>query len=370
MPKAFRTKDFCIINFRNPRILECTLRDGSYRIDFQFTEDDTRIIAAALERVGFDMIEVGHGVGLGATESGKGVAAESDEIYMKATAETLSTAEWGMFCIPGIASLRHIDLAAEYEMSFIRIGVNIENYIDAFSFIEKAKYHGMYVCTNFMKSYVTDPDTFARFAIEVENAGTDLVYIVDSAGGMLPREVERYVSAIRSQSETLAIGFHGHNNLGMAVANCLSAVEHGATIVDSSLQGFGRSAGNAPTEQLLCALIRAGYDLGIEPIAVMDCGELYIQPRISSKGHSSIDVVAGLAQFHSSYMKLIEIYSNRYQVDPRHLIIAICNRDRTEASESLVEAEAERLAEDNVCGTWKPLYDKYAGGEQEPSEHR
>ena len=348
----------------NLRILECTLRDGSYRINFQFTREDTRVIAEALESAGFNMIEVGHGIGLGASDSGNGVAAESDETYMKAVAETLSTADWGMFCIPGVAKLDHLDLAANYGMPFVRIGVNVEDHADALPFIKRAKRHGMYVCTNFMKSYVTSPERFAEFAVESQEAGSDLVYIVDSAGGMLPGEIEAYIAAIRSRSASLAIGFHGHNNLGMAVANCLTAVEHGATLIDSSLQGFGRSAGNAPTEQLVCALIRAGYDLSVDPIAVMDCGELHIQPRITSKGLSSMDVVAGLAQFHSSYMPLIEKYATEYRVDPRHLIIAVCKKDRIEATDGLVKAEAEHLARQGVRGTWRPLYEKYVGGEQ------
>src|SRR5205823_1479586 len=97
---------------RSPRILETTLRDGSYAIDFQFTARDTELICRELERAGFDLIEVGHGIGLGADEAGKGDAAESDESYMRAAASALERARWGMFCIPGIATLRHLDLAA------------------------------------------------------------------------------------------------------------------------------------------------------------------------------------------------------------------------------------------------------------------
>jgi len=77
-----------------------------------------------------------------------------------------------------------------------------------------------------------------------------------------------------------------------------------------------------------------------------------------------MDVAAGLAQFHTSYMPLIEKYATEYRVDPRHLIIAVCKKNRTEATDGLVKAEAEHLARQGVRGTWRPLYEKYVGGEQ------
>lgn len=344
--------------------MECTLRDGSYAINFQFTADDTRVISKALVDVGFTLIELGHGMGLGASEKGLGVAAETDETYLRVAAETLSDVQWGMFCIPGIAELRHVDMAADYGMKFIRVGTNIEEYRKAKPFIDRAKKHGMFICSNFMKSYVSSPDEFVEYALEAEKYGADLVYIVDSAGGMLPTDVEKYVSVIRDNSATLRIGFHGHDNLGLGIANSLMAIKMGAEIVDTSLQGFGRSAGNASTEQLLSALMRSGMDMDIDPVAVMDVGERHILPLIQSRGLASVDVVSGLALFHSSYMSVIKKFATKYRVDPRRLIIAVCRWDQVNAPEDLVEEQARQLAERGVHGAWKPLYEHYYGGEQ------
>lgn len=347
-----------------PRILECTLRDGSYVINFQFTAADTRDLVRAMENIGFDMVEVGHGVGLGASDKGMGVAAETDETYLRAAAETVQHAQWGMFCIPGIAELYHVDMAAEYGMNFIRIGTNVEDYRQSQPFIERAKRNGMYVCSNFMKSYASEPEYFAHHVLETQKYGADLVYIVDSAGGMFPDDIERYVSAVRSKSQTVSLGFHGHNNLGMGVANSLKAVELGIEIIDTSLQGFGRGAGNTPTEQFLGALIRHGVDMNIDPIAVMDAGEKYIQPLIEARGLSSIDLVSGIAQFHSSYLGTIREFATRYRVDPRKLIIAVCQEDKVNAPEELVEAKARELSQSGAHGSWKPLYLHYYGDEQ------
>ena len=351
-----------------PQILECTLRDGSYAINFQFTEEDTRLIVGALERVGFDCIEVGHGMGLGASEKTKSVAAATDKAYLNVTAQTIKNAAWGMFCIPGIAELRHIDMAADYGMKFIRIGTNVEDYKESKLFIERAKKYGMTVYSNLMKSYASSPEEFAFCALEAEKYGSDLVYIVDSAGGMFPEDIERYVNAIREKSSMLRLGFHGHHNLGMGIANALKAVELGIHTIDTSLQGFGRSAGNTPTEQFLCALIRKGIAVTADPIEVMDIAEQYIQPMMQVNGISSVDIISGFAQFHSSYMPIIEKYATQYHVDPRRLIIAVCQHDKINPTHQLVEQQARFLIAQGVRGSWRHQYKIYYGGEQEKIE--
>lgn len=325
------------------RILECTLRDGSYAINFGFTAADTTVIAQALDTLGFPLIEVGHGIGLGASEANMGEAAETDEGYMRAAAEGVRKNKWGMFCIPGIARLDHIDMAADYGMGFIRIGTNVEDAEKAKPFIERAKSKGLFVCTNFMKSYTVAPSYFADRARLAEEFGADVVYIVDSAGGMLPDEIDVYVDAVRRVSD-VALGFHGHHNLGLGVATALRATELGIEIVDTSLQGLGRSAGNTPTEQYIAVLNRIGINLGIDLLDALDVGDRYIKPLIAQRGLNSLDVVCGLAQFHSSYMGTIRQYASKYRIDPRRLIIAVCERDRANAPAAMVEEEAVRLA--------------------------
>ena len=326
------------------QIMDVTLRDGSYAINFQFTARDTSTIAGELEQAGIDLIEIGHGVGLGASARGVEVAAEADETYMKVAADTLSKAKWGMFCIPGIANIEHIDMAAEYGMGFIRVGTNVSEVAASAPFIERAKHHGMMVCANFMKSYVEPPDRFAETAQQSAGYGADVVYIVDSAGSMLPDELRRYVESTRRLGN-VRLGFHGHDNLGLATANALMAVECGISIVDSSLQGLGRSSGNTNTELLLCVLERMGIDLGIDKIKVMDIGERLIVPLINAHGRNSLDTICGYAQFHSSYMSVIREFAGRYRIDPRRLIIALCEHDKINAPRNLVEDLAKQLSQ-------------------------
>jgi 4-hydroxy-2-oxovalerate aldolase len=293
-----------------------------------------------------------------------GQAAETDEVYMRAAATVLTKAKWGMFCIPGIASLEDLDIAADHGMGFVRIGTNASEVEASEKFIYKAKERGLAVSANFMKSYAMPPKEFAKKAKLTQRYGSDLLCVVDSAGGMLAGELDDYFHAVRDACD-IPLGFHGHNNLGMAVSHSLRAVELGAVIVDSSLQGLGRGAGNASTEMLTLALMRMGFDVGIDPFVVMDSAEKYIRPLIRKKGLSSLDIVSGYAQFHSSYMAVIRQFSSKYGVDPRKLIIGLCRVDKVNAPPEVVERVAQQIRQDGEeVFTARYEFDEYVGQEQ------
>lgn len=345
------------------KLLDCTLRDGSYVLDFQFTEGDTRAIAEALDSTGFRYIEVGHGLGLGATERTNHVAAASDTEYMQAASQAVQIGKWGMFCIPGIAELDHLRIAVDYGMDFVRIGTDVDKIDQSQPFIELARKLGIQVFSNFMKSYVLDPEAFAKLAARAIGFGSELVYLVDSAGGMLPNEVQAFIEAVQAEDSSIALGFHGHNNLGLAVANSLICVDKGVELIDASLQGFGRSAGNTPTEQLLSAASRAGFAIEVDPISSMELGETFIRPFIEQRGLSSLDIVSGFALFHSSYMPTVLNCAKRNRVDPRKLIVEICKIDKVNLDKQVVEELAISLKATHSAPRVLP-WGRYFGEEQ------
>lgn len=350
---------------RGPAVLDTTLRDGSYAINFKFTASDTAIISSALEQAGVKWIEIGHGVGLNASRCGKGEAAETDEAYLKAAARKLKKAKFGMLCIPGIGRLEDIRMAAEFGMGFVRIATDVSDLKKSEKFIAAARKEGMFVSANFLKSYTMDPRKFSEKALLTQKYGSDMLCIVDSAGGMLPAEVGRYVRAVRDVSD-IPLGFHGHNNLGLAVANSLQAVEWGVGMIDTSLQGIGRSSGNTPTELFVMAMERMGFHLGINPFAVMDVGEKYIQPLFRRPGYHSLDIVCGYAQFHTSYMGVIREFAGKYRIDPRLLVIGLCEHDKVNAPRGLVERVAKKLrADSEEVYTARFHLDQYYGSEQD-----
>lgn len=325
-----------------PSVLECTLRDGSYVVDFQFTARDTAVIGAALEIAGFRFIEVGHGLGMNASQKGGGVAAATDEAYLRAAAEALQVAEWGMFFIPGIGRMEDLEMAAEHGMDFVRIGTNAAEVRRAEPFIEHARRLGMHVSANLMKSYTLPPDELAEQAALAESYGADLVCVVDSAGCLLPRQVGEYVCVMRDRV-SLAIGFHGHDNLSLAVANTVAAIEAGADRVDSTLQGMGRGGGNATTEVLIPVLMRMGLAGDIDINRLMDISGRLIRPLLPAKGWDPINITSGYAGFHSSFLTTILKYADLYAVDARDLIVGVCEVDQVSASEELVESVAASL---------------------------
>ena len=324
-------------------ILETTLRDGSYVNRFQFSMLETAYLAEKLDEAGLKFIEIGHGQGLGAyRKGGEYAAAATDEEYLKAAVPSVKNAKIGMFCIPGFAKLSDLDLAHDCGMKFVRVGTNVTEVEQSRDFIKKAKKYGMFVCANYMKSYALSPKKLAEKTKISKSYGVDMVYIVDSAGGMLPCELENYIKAIQDNCD-IELGYHAHNNLGLAVSNSLIAVKNGIKFVDTSLQGLGRSAGNASTEQMMMVLSRSGYKHGIDLFKILDLGFDTVQPMLVQMGLNPIDLVSGYALFHSSYMPLIREFSNHYCVDPRELIIELCKIDQINAPRELVEKIAKRL---------------------------
>jgi 4-hydroxy-2-oxovalerate aldolase len=326
------------------KILDTTLRDGSYVVDFQINARQTHDICEAVDSLGFDYIEIGHGLGMQATNIPSMKGAATDEEYLEAASSAIRKAIWGTFFIPGIASTKDIELAAKYKMPMIRIGANVNEYDRAAESIAFAKNKGMFVCANFMKTYALPYHEVGEIAAQAAAMGADLVCIVDSAGAMLPDDVEGYIKAIRNSTDA-QIGFHGHNNLGMAIWNSVVAFNHGVDVIDTSLRGMGRSAGNTVSEIFLLTLKRLGHDLGYDLIAMMDAAEKHIDPLM--KGYTQVDsysILSGYAKFHSSFQPKIEAFAKEYDIDPRRLILALCEQNVLNAPDDLLEALCKELS--------------------------
>lgn len=326
-----------------PLLFDCTLRDGSYAVNFQFTKRDTIRLCGALEQSGLKMIEIGHGLGLGASSPKYGIAFEDDEVYLAAAAETLTTAKWGTFFIPGIGTIDDLNRAGTYSMDFVRIGSEVEKYMAMMPFIERAKELGMFVCANFMKTYASTATRIAEVTRELASAGVDAVYIVDSAGCMLPRDVTEYVKSAVDASDAI-VGFHGHNNLDLANANCLTALDAGAGLVDGTVRGMGRSAGNAQTEVLAHLMDSSGYKSGVDPFKLFEYGEKIIRPlNVQAQGLPPLDIVIGMARFHTSHLPRLRRAASEHSVDLARLVLNVSAVDCVNPSDELIAKTARKL---------------------------
>jgi len=340
----------------NPVIFECTLRDSAYVVNFQFTAEHTRRVAHALEAAGFDHIEIGHGLGLGASKPSIGIAAETDEAYLEAAASTLTRARWGTFFIPGIGEPAHLDLAAAYGMHFVRVGTNITEFRDARRHVDHAKSLGMTVSVNLMKTYAVDAAGFRSIAREIGTWAPDHIYVVDSAGCMLPEDVRQYVRVILGETPCDA-GMHAHHNLQLAVGNSLVALDEGARFIDTTLRGIGRSAGNAQTEVIVALLQRRGCVPGIDLMATTAIAQGLFVPLVRDlveripgtnpeevhRGSSDLELVLGLSRTHSSFLPMFRAVAAEYGVNLLSLIMAVSARDCVHPTPAMCSEEAARL---------------------------
>lgn len=326
-------------------IVDNTLRDGSYVIDFNFTENQTSIVCEGLDRLGFSWIEVGHGLGLGAWNKKEfGKEKVSDSKLIEAAKQSSPNSKIGAFFIPGIGTKNNIKNAVESGLDFLRIGININNYQETYDYLVFAKKAGLFVAINLMKSYAVKSYEFCEIAKRIDSWGiADIIYLVDSAGCMMPNEVDEYIDRVKQQITT-SIGFHGHNNLSMAVANTLQAINSGATFVDSCVRGMGRSAGNTQTEILVHALQKEGIDIPISLYELYDFAENVIDPVMPRKqGLNSNEIHIGVSRFHSSYMPIANKVSEEMNIDKRELIRLVSEINCLNPTEQLFKTVGRKL---------------------------
>lgn len=327
------------------QIMDVTLRDGSYQINFQFSNQDVRNIGGGLDKLGIPFVEIGHGLGIGASSERYGVALHTDEEYLQAAKESIQKAKIGMFCIPGTAKLEQLERLCDAGLDFVRVGTNVDAVEASEPYIRLAKKKGIAVMANYMKSYAVPPEYFAEQVIKSQRYGADMVYLVDSAGSMMPEDIRRYYEAIRRVS-SIGLGYHGHDNLGLALSNSLFAVELGFELVDASLQGMGRSAGNTVLERLVAIVQKSGAYANIDINELLLLGKRHVAPLGGSREVDPIDTICGVTGFHSSYLQAIHRQSGKYGVSPLELIERYAAQDQLNMDEKKLEAIARSMKPD------------------------
>jgi 4-hydroxy-2-oxovalerate aldolase len=327
-------------------LLDCTLRDGSNIVGAGFSREITVKILEALIKSGIRVIEMGHSSGMGGNEGGVKVAPLSDEEYIEITAPYFSQAEIGMFCQPRYATSKGVAFAAEKGLGFLRVGVNAGDSSKAVDLIKEIRGHGMKVRTSLMKAYVLPSEELADEAKILETAGAQAVTIMDSAGYMLPDDVPGYVEALR-RTVSIPVGFHGHNNLGLAVANGIAAWRAGADSIDCGVMGMARSVGNIPTEAIIAVLQRYGAASEYDLLALLSLIENDIMPSLKAHFHNPIppvELVLGIAGCHSSFLPMFREIAKSRSVDLFKLILDVSSHDQKAPSREFIESFAEKAA--------------------------
>jgi 4-hydroxy 2-oxovalerate aldolase len=310
-------------------IVDTTLRDGSHAIAHRYTVDQVTRIARALDRAGVWAVAVGHGDGLGASSIQYGRPLHSDAELLAAAASVVERARIAIAILPGIGTKQDLEEARDAGASVARVSTVCTEADIGIQHLGLARDLGMLAHSHLNTAHLLDAAGIAEQARIVADAGSQAVFIVDSAGAFLTDDVRRRISAMREALPSdVAVGMHEHNNLSLAVANSAAAIEEGATLVDTSLAGLGAGAGNTQTEALVAVLERMGVDTGIDLWALQDAaddivrGEVMQRPIVIDRLTSTM----GFASVPSSYLLHAIRAGERFGLDPREIIVELGRR--------------------------------------------
>lgn len=327
------------------KIMDCTLRDGGNVVGAGFSAELTTLMLKGLTENGVMIVEMGNCAGMGAYDKGVKAPCTDDE-YLELAKPFVDKAEVGMFLGATNATEGLVAKAAKAGLKFLRVGINAGDGEKAVNAVRMVKAAGMKAFFAMMKAYVLTPEALATEAQLLEKAGVDVLIIMDSAGMMLPAQAAAYTKAV-SQAVKIPVGFHGHANLGCAVANAVAAAENGAQIIDCGLMGMARSAGNIATETAVAALDRAGYKTGIDMYGLFRFIDNELAPAMKPYGYRApampLDVVLGYSGCHSHYIPLFKAVAAEKGVDLYKLIIETSRLDMKKPSRELMEQVAGRL---------------------------
>lgn len=329
------------------RLTDSTLRDGSHAISHAFTPEQVRAVVTSLDAAGVPVIEVSHGDGLGGSSFNYGFSRTDEMDLLDVAVEARTDARIAILLLPGIGTREHLRRAAAKGADVARIATHCTEADISQQHIALAKELRLEAVGFLMMAHMIEPDDLLEQARLMESYGADCVYVVDSAGAMTIDDARRRVARLK-QGLDCQVGLHAHNNLSLAVANSMAALEEGVDQLDGCTTGLGAGAGNCPTEILVAALERAGVDTGVDPLAVMDTAEEVVRPIRPEQGVIDRDgLMLGYAGVYGSFLLHAKRAAERYGVDTKEILLELGRRGVVGGQEDMiidVALELEREA--------------------------
>ena len=324
---------------RRVTLHDMSLRDGMHPKRHQITLEQMVNIATALDDAGMPLIEITHGDGLGGASINYGFPLHSDREYLEAVVPKLKKTRVSVLSIPGIGTVDDLKMAVACGASSVRIATHCTEADISQQHIGISAKLGVDTVGFLMMAHMSEPEALLEQAKLMQSYGANCIYITDSAGHMLPHDVTARIGLLRTKLDTKTeIGFHGHHNLSMGIANSIAAIDAGAGRVDASVAGLGAGAGNTPMEVLVAVLHRMGIETGVDLYKVMDVAEDLVLPMMDHPIRVDRDaLILGYAGVYSTYLLFAKRAAEAHGLSSRDILVEMGRLKTVGGQEDLIE---------------------------------
>ncbi len=322
-----------------------TLRDGQHAVAHQLGRRQIQAYAAAADAAGVPVVEVGHGNGLGASSHQVGRSRLTDAEMLTTAREALPHSRMAALMLPGWATGTDLREAVRHGVDVVRVAAHCTEASVTERHLGLIRELGVEAQGVLLMSHMAAPEQLAEQCARMVSYGAQAVCVFDSAGHYLPEDVRTRIAAVTEAVEGVPVAFHGHNNLGLAVANSVAAVDAGARVIDACARGFGAGAGNTQLEVVVAVLERYGHSTGIDLRRLSDAADL--AERILMPAPPTIDstsLASGLAGVFSGFKKPVLAAAREAGVHSWDLFSALGRSRVTAGQEDVIPDVARNLA--------------------------
>ena len=324
-------------------LVDTTLRDGSHAVRHSYTPEQVAKIAGGLDAAGVQLIELSHGDGLGGSSYTYGFSGTDMFELLAAASEQVKNGKLTVLLLPGIGTIADLKRAKEAGAKAVRVATHVTEADVSAEHIHAAKEMDMMAVGFLMMVHMAPVERIVEEAKKMESYGADYINLADSAGYLLPEGVRERIEAV-TNAVSIPVGFHAHNNMGVAIANSLTAVQSGASYLDGTLRGLGAGAGNAQIEVLAGVLKREGFETGVDFYGLMDLAKdavdpIMRRPQVIDNG----SLMLGYAGVYSSFLLHVYDAAEKYDLDPRDILVELGKRGMIGGQEDMIIDVAYQL---------------------------
>ena len=330
---------------RKINFVDTTLRDGRHAVSHSFSPEQVAAIAGGLDKVGISIIECAHGDGITGSSYNYGFLKYPEAELLKAAKGVIKNAKQAILLLPGIGTIEDLEEAYENGARVVRVATHCTEADTGIQHIQAAKKMGMMACGFLMMIHMASPEKLLEQAKIFQEAGADYINLADSAGYLLPEDVTARVKTL-VEGLDIPVGFHAHNNLGLAVANSIAAVKAGATYIDVTCRGLGAGAGNCQGEVLAAVFARMGINTGVDMYGLQDVAEEIVEPVMHRPQVIRTDsLMLGYAGVYSSFLLHTRRAAEKFGLNPRDILIELGRRRMVGGQEDMIVDVAYQLAQ-------------------------